>query len=700
VIRQLDGASAGPCTLRIMVFAWVAVWAVECSSGEPSRQEPVSWRQLPSLPDPLGVAGAFCGLIDGQLVVAGGANFPDGAPWEGGTKQWHSAIYCLDHPEGTWRTIGNLPHGLGYGVAISVADGLLCVGGSDADRHHADVLLIRLAGGQAEVSRLAPLPIPLALMAGALVDNVVYLGGGAEEPGEQAASRRVFCLRLDKLTGHLLENRQWEELPSLPGEPRLLPGAAALNGAFYLFGGVAVVTEDGIHRRSYLRDGLRWDPRERSWRKIADCPQSLAAGPSPGPAIGPNHFLVLGGDDGSRLGFQPVAQHPGFPGQLWAYHSVTDTWTQFGTSPAPRVTTGLVKWNDQFVIPSGEVRPGVRSPEVWAGRIEAGKPRFGWVNYSVLAGYLLLVTAVGLLASGHLTTTRQFFRADQSIPWWAAGLSIFATMLSSITFMSIPAQGYSVGWNLFLGSVYVVLTPLIVAFYLPFFRRLDVTSAYEYLELRFSVAVRMLASSQFMLFQLGRVAVVLFLPSLALSTVAGIDITISIVSVGLLCVVYTMFGGMRAVIWTDAVQTAVLMGGALWALATLIRRIPGGVSEIVAVADQQQRFFGSLDWSWDYTLATGWIIMLGSLFSNLFSFTASQDVVQRYLTTADERTAARALWTNSLLAPPAHRQCSSRLERVCSSFIGRTPTAWTLDWPTTASSRTSSSRNFPPVWPA
>jgi SSS family transporter len=163
----------------------------------------------------------------------------------------------------------------------------------------------------------------------------------------------------------------------------------------------------------------------------------------------------------------------------------------------------------------------------------------------------------------------------------------------------------------------------------------------------------MLASSQFILFQLGRLAVVLLLPALALSTVAGIDVLMSILVVGILCVIYTLFGGMKAVIWTDAVQAVVLLLGAGWALGHLLHEIPGGITTVVQTVQDRERFFHSVPWSWDVTVASGWFIMLGSLFSNLFSYTASQDVVQRYVTTRDEQGARRAIWGNVLLSPVA-----------------------------------------------
>lgn len=114
-----------------------------------------------------------------------------------------------------------------------------------------------------------------------------------------------------------------------------------------------------------------------------------------------------------------------------------------------------------------------------------------------------------------------------------------------------------------------------------------------------------------------------------------------------------MLGGIEAVIWTDVVQTFVLLGGALFSLVYILWQVDGGWSGAWQVASEEGKFFASVNWSWDLTVASGWVILLGSLFHNLFPYTASQDVVQRYLTTRDERTAARGIWLNALVSVPA-----------------------------------------------
>ena len=223
----------------------------------------------------------------------------------------------------------------------------------------------------------------------------------------------------------------------------------------------------------------------------------------------------------------------------------------------------------------------------------------------------------------------------------------------SITFMAIPAVAFSDGWGLFLANSYVLIMPVVVFVFLPFYRRLNVTSAYEYLEKRFNVGTRLVASGLFMLFQVGRIALVLYLPSLALATVANINITTCILVMGVLCIVYSVAGGIEAVVWTDVAQTLLLMGGALFTLVLIVWRTDGGVGEILRTAAAGGKFFEGVDWNWNLVSGTAWTILLGSIFHNLFAYTASQDVVQRYLTTKDEPTAARAIWANAVFAVPA-----------------------------------------------
>lgn len=315
------------------------------------------WEALPPLPDGDGIAGAFAGVSSGALLVAGGANFPDRKPWEGGKKVWHDTVFALEAPGSSWKAVGHLPRPLAYGVSVSINGGVLCVGGSDTERHFADTFQVHWHTGRIEVTPIASLPVPLANAAGAVVSNTVYVVGGSEAPGEQAASRRCFTLSFD------WKALQWREIEPLPGKPRILPVAATLGGAFYVMGGAALEPKDGKVKRIYLRDTWRFRPGI-GWQRLADLPKPAVASPSPAPAIG-QHLYLLGGDDGSLAGFQPMENHPGFPKSMMRYDAMRDAWRVWDELPVSRVTVPVVEWLGRFVIPSGEVRPGVRSPEVW-----------------------------------------------------------------------------------------------------------------------------------------------------------------------------------------------------------------------------------------------------------------------------------------------------------------------------------------------
>jgi len=270
----------------------------------------------------------------------------------------------------------------------------------------------------------------------------------------------------------------------------------------------------------------------------------------------------------------------------------------------------------------------------------------------VFAVYFAALIAMGLYLARREKTTRDYFLGGRRIPWWAAGLSIFGTQLSAITYMGMPAKAYATDWTYIIANACIVLVaPIVVFFYLPFFRRLDITTAYEYLERRFHTAVRLFGSAAFILFQFGRMGVVIVLPAMALSAVTGIPSTISIILVGAVSTLYTVLGGIEAVIWTDVLQVGILLGGAILCLAWVVADA-GGIGPVVA-AGQAEGKFRIAQWGWDATAAGFWVAFVGNLFIAIAPYTTDQAVIQRYLTTRDERSAARSIWTNALITIPS-----------------------------------------------
>lgn len=718
-------AKFGRCIVGFLVVISLSVIDAHSSvyaQDSTSATFRLAWEPLPALPtaegqtEQLGLAGPFVGLHNDVLIVAGGANFPHGAPWDepnpsiprAGKKIYWDDIFVLSKTQARassasgqdpanssnyqWqKSTTRLPSARGYGVALSTSWGVICIGGeakpfivddtgkqTQMIKRFADVFLLQWNPNtkQIDVSETIPtsgekqielpdLPTALTAMSGAVIKDVVYVAGG---DSGQGATNHFWSLDLSEPTGAPLE---WKELPSWPGPPRVLPIAAAqndgVNDCFYLFSGRE--TAPG-KTSNLLKDCFRYNPVSRQWKRVSDAPRCLMAGTGIGTGV--HHVLAFGGDGGSiferleRLSLSADADsaaeivkiqssHPGFNRDVLAYHTVTDTWIELPDllpEGGSHVTTNVVDWNGTFVIPTGEVRPAVRSANVWQGRITR-TPTFGTVNYAVLIVYLGALVLMGAWFSRRMKTTEDFFKAGQRIPWWAAGISIFGTQLSAITFMAIPAKAYATDWRLLIANLMIVAAaPLVVMFFLPFFRRLDVTTAYEYLERRFNRPIRLLASGMFILMQFGRIGIVLLLPSIALSVVTGIDVRSCILTMGVLCILYTVLGGIEAVIWTDVLQVVVLIGGALLCLVLIPNSIEGGWNEMIQLGEDADRF-RLLDFRLGWKEPTFFVILFGAFAQNLISYGSDQTVIQRYLTTRDEATARQSIWTAAILAIPA-----------------------------------------------
>ena len=346
-------------------WAYVAMNLVVTAIAVAADPVAFEWSKMGSLQDSTGLAGAYAGVSGEWLIVAGGANFPDKMPWEGGKKTWHDEIYALARGHENWRKVGKLPHPLAYGISVTTSNGVLCIGGADGEKHFAEVFLISCDGDTSRTKEMPPLPMRMAYGAGALVGNEVYATCGSETPGERAASIRLFALDLAKVEDG------WNELAPLPARARILPMAGAADGALYLAGGTALRKSGEKTERIYLRDAWRFD-RRRKWERIADLPEPAAAAPTPMPLI-ENRLLLVGGDDGSLVNFRPFEKHPGFSKMIYGLDLKTGQWSRAGETPAPRATLTAVHWDGKWVFPSGEVRPGVRSPEVWAIRARDGE---------------------------------------------------------------------------------------------------------------------------------------------------------------------------------------------------------------------------------------------------------------------------------------------------------------------------------------
>lgn len=344
-------------TLMKKIFCVLAVIALQANGAETSAM--LNWTRLPDIPDKEGFAAPFVGESGGALIVAGGANFPNGYPWEGGKKLWYDSVFVLEKPDGKWRTGFRLPRPLAYGVSITTDKGLLCIGGGDSEKHLADVFLLEWIDGKIRTTDYPALPRPCAFGSGARVGNIVYLAGGIETPTATRAMNSFWALNLKQ------PGKGWKELPSWPGPERMLAVAGSANRSFFLISGTSLhAGADGKPERTYLKDGFRYTPGS-GWKKTADIPSPAVASPSPAPLLHRSKLLVICGDDGSKVGFEPLSKHPGFPRRTLAYDAKRDKWSSAGRVPFSIVTVPVARWNGRYVIANGEARPGVRSPKAW-----------------------------------------------------------------------------------------------------------------------------------------------------------------------------------------------------------------------------------------------------------------------------------------------------------------------------------------------
>lgn len=278
------------------------------------------------------------------------------------------------------------------------------------------------------------------------------------------------------------------------------------------------------------------------------------------------------------------------------------------------------------------------------------------VDLVVFVVYLLGVIALGCsfyFRKGSADAADAFTSGAGRLPAWAVGMSIFATFVSSISFLGLPAKAYAGNWNAFVFSLSIpVASWMAVKFFVPLYRSLNSASAYSYLETRFGPWARVYASLCYLVTQVARMGTILYLLALPMNALLGWSIPLLIVVAGLGTLLYCAMGGIQAVIWTDAVQGLVLIAGTVLCLAVLLFSMPGGVGqawEIASAADKMS--LGS--WSlMDWGSETFWVCLIYGIFINLQNYGIDQNYIQRYITARNHRDAVRSTLFGSLLYVP------------------------------------------------
>jgi SSS family solute:Na+ symporter len=646
------------CLLTLLLAtSWLPFSATSVLAADDLSSQ-LTWQTLPPLPNELGVAGPFVGVQGDVLLVAGGANFPLPV-WEH-SKQWLREVYALHKQSGQfqWQNAGSLSREIAYGASVSTAAGVVCIGGNDARATYADCFLLKWNPAKLKAEQVAwpSLPVPLAYGQACLIGETVYVTGGQTDLELTSATAQLWSLSIAGIakTGHLPADAAWTELPACPGPPRAFNLVAKQNNGFddclYSLGG----RRQSAANVEFLTDCWEFNPRLNAWRQRADLPRAMTAGTAVD--FGQSHIFVLSGDDGALFDRTDELGdlHPGFQRVTFAYQTITDAWTSMGESPANQVTTRAVKFDGAIVLPTGEIRPRVRTPKVWRIDCRPLRGSFGGADYLVLTLYLAALLGIGYYFSRRTNNTNDYFRASGNIPWWAAGCSIFATMLSSLTFTGVPSKAFAQDWVYAMGNFMIPVVAVVAVYVaLPFYRNIDATSAYEYLEQRFHRSVRIFGSACFSVFHLFRMAIVMSLTGLALAVATPLTPVQSVLIMGLLSICYCTMGGVAAVIWTDTLQTVVLLGGAMVAIYWMLSGTGDTLHDSLSTALSYKKM-NIANWHLSATQAQVglWVILVGAIGQNTASYTADQAVVQRYMTTRTRKLAARSIWTNAVLTIP------------------------------------------------
>lgn len=267
------------------------------------------------------------------------------------------------------------------------------------------------------------------------------------------------------------------------------------------------------------------------------------------------------------------------------------------------------------------------------------------IDLIVILVYLLSMVLVGVYFSKKNKNTKQFTTASGSIPGWALGISLYATFLSSNTFLGVPGKAFGSNWNSLVFSLSMPFAAYFATrFFVPFYRAHGEVSAYTHLEKRFGAWARTYAMICFILTQLARMGSIFFGIALTLQALTGVDMKTIMVVTGICIIIYTVLGGMEAVIWTEVVQGIIKTAGALIVLGIILYEMKGGVGQIYKIGVADEKFsLGSFSLT-DFSSSTFWVVFLYGFFINLNNFGMDQNYVQRYHTARSEKEAARSVW--------------------------------------------------------
>lgn len=537
------------------------------------------------------------GATDQPIAVRGGAVWK----FDASTGQWNKAEFGFGDQEAL--------HGaLAHGSRLWFFAGP--VGGDFSSR------LLPLADGL-DAGFVPPgFPVAIRRATGAVLGDSMFLAG---VDGQDLA--HFWSLKKD------VPDAQWTSIAPWARESRRVGAFVAQDASLIL------TTPDAAGNRDEI---WRWSVAD-GWQKKAILPGRVVPGAAR--ALGQAHVLYL-------VSLPPAVNGDRYL-QLFTYHTVTTT---VAAQNQPWVGDAKLGagWHNGLIWQKGD-------GTLVSAQIEGNKQLLRPLDWVMIAVYFALIACIGAYCyrQERKQSTASFFVGSRSIPWWAAGISLYASNSSSIGYIATTAKAYTTNWQYFLSNIVNVFALIFVAICIvPLLRRLDLVSVFHFLDQRFHRSVRMSASALCILMHLGgRMSVILYLPSLAISTVTGLNVVWSILMMGGVTIAYTALGGMKAVIWTDVAQVIVKFGGLFFALGFILWALPGGAGEFMSVARADDKL-RMIDWSFDLTKATIWGFIFLQLMETVLTFPKDQVLMQRVFATKSVKEAKRSVWVFAVIVLP------------------------------------------------
>lgn len=603
-----------PRVIITLLVALLLLFGSGCTRESPQREGDIFAHDALPLAAPDGLRGGIWTLHGGALVHLGGIDATTGLA--------STSIFVFDRPTARWRqTEGALPSPVGAGSAFAAREGIL--------------LFAHTTGPENPIEPLWLTPVPSGFRPGALpafgpgivpATATIARGFIYVVAGEGGGGSRLFSLEVSQIAGA----DRWHDLGALPTTAPIAAATVQLDGERpRLF----LIPDFSAQSSGLSRHLVSYAIPDRIWHRHDE----VSALPDPPDLLTPGgiaHVYALYPATASA----PVAR--------WeVFNTVTQAWTGPLTVPVTGRPVAASAQGTTLTSLYADGETATLLTSTYLVRTRGLHP----LDYTILAAFILCLFGISWLHSKSGGSADHYFRGGRNVNWLAAGIAIVATRLSSTSFVAIPAKAFSAN----LQYAMIPVTNLFGAFimtrwFVKFFVRLNITSGYEYLEKRFTLAVRMVGSLNYLCFEIARIGLLIVVPAVVLASVARFDLTATIIVVGFVATLYTAVGGIKGVVWADTFQIIVKVVGLFIALISVFFLIRGDLSDMLATASSEGKL-RVIDWSWDLTRDTFIVFVLFWLTDGLKSYVANQIIIQQFISTRNEATAKRTIWTSAIL---------------------------------------------------